>query len=96
MAAGSAGYGATETQRQRRPAGGSSGEPGAWQAGRVECVPGGDTLHGRTEARTRERMTLGGFALRFFSADSKFYPEFDALCRERVRAAGAGQAWAGL
>ncbi len=41
-------------------------------------------------------MTLGGFALRFFSADSKFYPEFDGLCRERVRAAGGGQAWAGL
>lgn len=29
-------------------------------------------------------------ALGFFTADSSFYPEFDALCRERVRGAFEG------
>lgn len=68
----------------------------------------GDTLQGKTKARTGKPMTLGEFAnfflgawpligvlemnfgddrkasLNFFSAESMFYPDLDALCRQRV------------
>ena len=45
---------------------------------RVVDEYGGDTLQGPAEAKTVAPMTLGEFA--------DFYPQFDLLCRRRVRA----------